>query len=98
MQRLFVLMVGGVLLGMYLSSSITLAEQTTQAFKELQDKYHKALQEIERLQSELDEARRAIEQLQPRAKITNSWASRRMDRPSAARSSSLWPVFRLTSP
>jgi hypothetical protein len=57
MQRLFVLMVGGVLLGMYLSSSITLAEQTTQAFKELQDKYHKALQEIERLQSELDEAR-----------------------------------------
>ncbi len=66
MHRLLVLMVGGVLLGMGLSSSVALAEQTAPAFKALQDKYRQALEDIERLQSELDQAKRALDRLQPR--------------------------------
>jgi TonB family protein len=64
MPKLTALVVGCALLGVGLSSSVALAETQTDAVTDLQNRYHHALQEIERLQRELDAAKQEMERLQ----------------------------------
>jgi dihydropyrimidinase len=65
MRKPLVVMVGWTLLGVCLWLVSGLAEaQTPAALEDLQTKYRQALQEIDRLQSELNQAQHTIKQLQ----------------------------------
>ena len=72
MQTLSGLMVGWLLMGLCLSSLMAQAEQPSQTPETLQDKYQRALQEIDRLQGELDQARRDLKRLQHQREGTPS--------------------------